>query len=170
MIQSQQPFMSLRQAMDQLFNESFVGGVPTRTVWSRGGGTPGATWSTMPLDVYATTDEVVILAAVPGVQPDNLEVSYHEGTLVLSGTLPGVAESEEAQGATWYLHELPAGTFRRAVSLPFPINADQATATFDNGIVKIVLPKAEWAKPRTISIAVGGSNQAIGSGTEEGQQ
>ena len=53
---------------------------------------------------------------------------------------------------------------RRAVSLPFAIDADKAQATFAHGIVRIVLPKAEAAKPRTISIAVGGSNQAIGTG------
>ena len=111
-IATQEPFVSLRQAMDQLFNESFVG-TPYRSLWSRGGN--GTAWSGMPLDVYATNDEVVILAAVPGLQPDALEVSYQQGTLVLSGTLPNVAESEGAQQATWYLHELPHGAFRRAV-------------------------------------------------------
>lgn len=166
MIHTQEPFVSLRQAMDQLVNESFVGGAPFRTLWSRGGATSGTGWSGMPLDIYATNDEVVVLAAVPGVQPDDLEVSYQDGTLLLSGTLPNVAESEETQGATWYLHELPAGTFRRAVSLPFAIDADKAQATFAHGIVRIVLPKAEAAKPRKISIAVGGTNQAIGSGGE----
>lgn len=170
MIQSQQPFVSLRQAIDQLFNESFVGGMPTRTLWSRGSGTNGTTWSAIPLDVYATTDEVVVLAAVPGVRPDDLEVSYHEGTLLLSGTLPNVAESEEAQGATWYLHELPTGTFRRAVSLPFAIETDRAEASFEHGMVKIVMPKAEAAKPRTIPIAVSGTNQAIGTGGDGNQQ
>lgn len=165
MVHYQQPFVSLRQAMDQLFNESFVGGAPFRTVWSRGDVTSGTSWSGMPLDIYATNDEVVVLAAVPGVHPDNLVVSYHEGTLLLSGTLSNLAESEETQGATWYLRELPAGAFRRAVSLPFPIDADKAQATFAHGIVRIVLPKAEEAMPRTISIAVGGSKQAISTGS-----
>ncbi len=165
MVHYQQPYVSLRQAMDQLFNESFVGGAPFRTLWSRGDATSGTGWSGMPLDIYATNDEVVVLAAVPGVEPDNLQISYHEGMLLLSGTLPNVAESEETQGATWYLRELPAGTFRRAVSLPFTIDVDKAQATFAHGIVRIALPKAEEAKPRTISISVGGSNQAIGTGS-----
>ncbi len=164
MIKTHAPVVSLQQAMDQLFNESFVGGTPYRTLWSRGGGGGGTAWSGMPLDVYATSDEVVILAAVPGLRPDSLDIAFHQGTLVLSGTLPNVAEDEEAKQATWFLHELPYGTFRRAVSLPFAVDADQAQATFENGVVKIVLPKAEAAKPKTIPVRIGGAGQAIAAG------
>ncbi len=97
------------------------------------------------------------------------EAWYNNGAVVLSGTIGDVAETEEATGATWYLRELPHGTFRRTVSLPFAVDADQAQATFEHGVLRIVLPKAEAARPRKIPITVGGSTQAISSGGD-GQQ
>ncbi len=150
--------------MDQLLNESFVGS-PVRTLWSRGGtGTSGATAWPLPLDVYATEHDVVVVAAIPGMRPDDLQVTYNQGTLTLSGAIQNVAEGEEAKGATWYAHELWSGQFRRALSLPFEVDADHANASFAHGIVRIALPKAETAKPKTIAIKAGTSTQAIGSG------
>ncbi|MER3486751.1 MAG: Hsp20/alpha crystallin family protein, partial [Chloroflexota bacterium] len=64
---------------------------------------------------------MVILAAAPGMRQEDLDISFHQGTLVLSGKIADVAESEDAKGATWYLHELPRGTFRRVVTLPFEV-------------------------------------------------
>ena len=157
-------FVGLRQAMDQLLNESFVGS-PFRTLWSRGTGTgTGQTPWPLPLDVYATDQQVVVVAAVPGMRPEDLQVTYNQGTLTLAGTIQNVAEGEEAKGATWYAHELWSGQFRRALSLPFEVDADKADASFEHGIVRIVLPKAETAKPKTIAIKAGTSAQAIGSG------
>src|SRR5215218_8010104 len=156
-----EPFLGLRQAMDRLLDESVVG-APFRSLWSRGGN--GATAFPLPLDVYATEQEVVVVAAVPGMRPEELQVTYNQGTLTLSGTIQNVAEGEEAKGATWYAHELWSGRFRRSLSLPFEVDADQAEASFEHGIVRIVLPKAETAKPTTIAIKAGGATQAIGSG------
>ncbi len=160
-----EPFLGLRQAMDRLLDDSFVGS-PFRTLWSRTGTGAGTVDSAfpLPLDVYATDHEVVIVAAVPGMRPEDLQVTYNQGTLVLSGTIQNVAEGEEAKGATWYAHELWSGQFRRSVSLPFEVDADHADATFEYGIVRIVLPKAEQAKPKTIAIKAGASTQAIGGG------
>ncbi len=158
--------LSLRQAMDQLLNESFVGS-PFRTLWSRPGtgSTGGSPAFALPLNVYATQDEAVIVAAVPGLKPEDLNVAFHDGILVLSGEIGSVTEGEEAKGATWYLRELWTGRFQRAVNLPFPVDADKAEATWEHGVVRIVLPKAEQAKPRTIPIKTGGTAQAIGAGT-----
>ena len=158
-------FVGLRQAMDRLLDESFVG-TPFRTLWSRGGtGTGNAgTVFPLPLDVYATEQEVVVVAAIPGMRPEDLQVTYNQGTLTLAGTIQNVAEGEAAKGATWYAHELWSGQFRRSLSLPFEVDADHADATFEYGIVRIVLPKAETAKPKTIAIKAGASTQAIGGG------
>lgn len=151
-----EPFVGLRQAVDQLLNESWVN-APFRTLWSRG-------WTAMPLDVYATNDEAVVLAAVPGLRPEDLQINFYQGTVVLSGTIQNVAESEEAKGATWYIHELPYGRFQRAVTLPFEIDADRAEAYFEHGIVKVVLPKAEQARPKRIAVKAAQTPQAISSG------
>ena len=155
--------VGLRQAMDQLLNESFVAG-PFRTLWSRGSAGTGTQYAPLPLDVYATPDAFVIFAAVPGMQPDDLEVTYNRGTVVLSGKVGNVAETEEAKGATWYLRELWHGQFQRAVSLPFEVDPSKAEASFENGILRIWLPKAEHAKPQRIPIQAGGATQAIGTG------
>jgi HSP20 family protein len=160
-------FVGLRQAMDQLLNESFVGS-PFRTLWSRGTGSGQTAWP-LPLDVYATEQEVVVVAAVPGMRPEDLQVTYNQGTLTLAGTIQNVAEGEDAKGATWYAHELWSGQFRRSLSLPFEVDADKAEASFEHGIVRIVLPKAETAKPKTIAIKAGAATQAIGTGGQGSQ-
>lgn len=146
-------FETLRQTMDRLMDEVFAT-APIRTIWSR-------SWIGMPLDVYATDDQVVIRAALPGIKPEDLSISVYENTVTLSGTIAG---EEIPADAVWYLRELPAGTFRRAVTLPFPVDADHAEATFENGVVRVILPKAASAKPRKIAITSGEQPKAVGAG------
>jgi HSP20 family protein len=149
-------FVVLRDAMNQLLEESFV---PSRG--SRGGAGNGTTVRPLPLDVYATGDEAVIIAAVPGMSSKDLEVTINQNVVTLAGQVPTAAESEQGKGATWYLHELWHGRFQRSVTLPFEVEAGKAEATFENGIVRIVLPKAERAKPQKIAIRTVDSQQAI---------
>jgi HSP20 family protein len=147
-------FVSLRNAMDQLMNESFLAG-PSRTIWSRGGGNgQSVAQAPLPLDVYATDDAFVITAAAPGLRPEDLELTVNRGTIILSGRIANVAESAEAKGATWYVHELWHGRFQRAVTPPFEVDADKAEAHFENGILRVRLPKAEHAKPQRIPVQV----------------
>jgi len=146
-------FVSLRGAMDRLFNESFVAD-PFRALWASAGSA-----RMLPLDVFETEDAVVVLAAAPGIAPEALEITVNKGTITLSGQVPNVAESESAKGATWHLHELSHGTFRRTMTLPFDIDAAQADATFEHGMLRLRLPKAEAAKPRQIKITVAGTEQ-----------
>jgi len=153
--------VSLREAMDRLVADSFVGS-PFRSLWtSTGNGGRMA----LPLDVYATADEVVLIASVPGLGPDDIQVTVNQGTVTLTGQLPNAAASEEAKGATWYLHELPHGTFQRSLTLPIEVDAGRADATFEHGILRLRLPKAEQARPRQIKVrATGGAQGAITSG------
>ena len=133
-----------------------MGGVaqrPFRSVW--GGGFNGGSSGTrlgIAIDVYETTREVVIIAAVPGLGPDDINVSVHDNTVTLSGQLPNVAQSEEAKQATWYIHELPYGSFQRSLKLPVEIDPDGADATFENGILHLHLPKASQSRPRQITV------------------
>ena len=161
-----QDFVVLRDAMNQLLEESFV---PTRGSRSSSGN--GTMVRPLPLDVYATADEAVIIAAVPGMSPRDLEVTIDQNVVTLSGTVPTAAESDQGKGATWYLHELWHGQFRRSVTLPFEVDADQADATFENGIVRIALPKAERAKPHKIAIrTTNGQKEAIEAGSTSKQK
>src|ERR687898_1392498 len=154
-------FVQLRQAMQELLQDSFVPSGGSRSPWSIGS---GAMARPVPLDLYATPDEAVVIAAVPGMSPENLEITYTDNTLTLSGTVPSAVESEQGQNATWYQRELWSGQFQRTVTLPFEVDPAQAQATFEHGIVRITLPKAEWAKPHKISIKAGSGQQAIGAG------
>jgi HSP20 family protein len=151
-------FVSLREAMDRLLSESVVNS-PFRTLWSSGTNGNSARLA-IPLDVYATNDEVVIVASTPGLSPDDLNITVDQGTVTISGQIHNAAASEEGKGATWYLHELPYGTFQRSVSLPFEVDSAQADAAFDHGILRLRLPKVEQARPKQIKVRVGGTETA----------
>src|ERR687897_2201041 len=146
-----QDFVLLRDAMRQMLQESFVPSGDSRYAWNNG------SWAArpFPLDLYATPDEAVVIAAVPGMSPENLEITYTDNTLTLSATVPSAVESEQGQNATWYLRELWSGQFQRTVTLPFEVDPAQAQAVFEHGIVRITMPKAEWAKPHKIAITAG---------------
>ena len=134
----------LRDAMDRFFGEPLY---KTIASTQRSVGTVS-----IPVDVFATDTEVVVIAAAPGLGSDDLEVTIDDNVLTLSGTVPNVAKSTEAEGATWYLHENGHGQFRRTITLPTEVDADQADATFENGILRLRLPKAEAARPRQIKV------------------
>ncbi|HEV2065453.1 MAG TPA: Hsp20/alpha crystallin family protein [Thermomicrobiales bacterium] len=156
------PVFGMRDAVDRLLSEAFSPGV-FNTLWPTGNG--DGTRSLLPIDAFATENEVVILAAIPGIRPDDIEITIEKNTVTLSGQVPNVAESEETKGANWYVHELAHGTFRRSLTLPMEVNANEASATFDHGMLRLTVPKAEAAKPRQIRVQVTGSrNEAI---TEE---
>ncbi|HWV23728.1 MAG TPA: Hsp20/alpha crystallin family protein [Thermomicrobiales bacterium] len=148
--------ISLRHAMDRLFNEGFVQG--------QGGGMQRA----LPLDVYANENEVVVLAAIPGMDGNDIQITIEKNVLTLSGSVPNVADSEDAKEASWYLHELPYGSFERTLTLPMELDSNRAEATIDNGMLRLVLPKAETAKPRQIKVKVGGAEQPEAVDVEAG--
>lgn len=153
-------FVLLRDAMNQLLQESFVPSGGAR--WPNG----GSGVRPLALDVYGTPDEVTVIAAVPGINPDDLEITYAQNTLTLSGSVPTAAESEQGKNATWYVRELWHGRFRRSVTLPYEVDASQAEAAFELGMVRITLPRAEWTKPQKIAITAGGAQrEAIGAGS-----
>ena len=155
--------LSLQNTLDRAL------GGPFETLWSRSGGGGTAAVQAIPFDVYATDDHAVVLAAVPGMRPDDLEITVHQNTVNLSGTVSNVADADETKNATWYVHELGSGSYRRSITLPFQIDAEQVQASFENGIVRVVLPKAEQSKPRRIAIRAsqGSQPEAIGSGTTD---
>lgn len=144
--------VGMRQAMDRLVNDTFS---PSQfgTIWPVSAGERSR--SLAPIDAYVTDDEVVILAAVPGVTAEDIEISVEKNTVTLKGEVPSVVKSEHAQGANWYLHEFPSGSFRRSLTLPIEVDASKAEATFESGVLRLTLPKAEAAKPRQIRIQVG---------------
>jgi HSP20 family protein len=149
-----QDFVTLRDAMDRLFQESFVD--PARLL-SAGGASRA-----MPLEVYETPDMVVVKALVPGVSPEDLEVSCEDGTL----TLKARTEAPQAHDDwTWHLREIGYGEFSRSIRLPAKVDVDAADANFENGILTLTLPKAAEAKPTRIPVTAAAR---LGAGSSSG--
>ena len=131
-------FMTLRQAMDRLFEDSFVR--PGRVL-------DGSTATYLPLDVFTTKDAVVIRASVPGVNPDDVEITVEGSTVTIRGEIKPAAED-----GTYLLQEQRYGPFARSIDLSIPVRADKAEAAFKNGLLTLTIPKAEEIKPKTISV------------------
>ncbi|MDE3074462.1 MAG: Hsp20/alpha crystallin family protein [Chloroflexota bacterium] len=134
-------FVSLRDAMNSLFEDSFVRG--NRLF----GALDGA--RSFPVDIYQTENELVVRAAVPGVKPEDTSITVLNGVL----TLKGETKAEAADGQ-FLRQELTYSSFERSFELPFEVQADKAEARFEHGILTIKLPKAEQAKPKQIQIKV----------------
>jgi HSP20 family protein len=132
--------VSLRDAMNSLLQESFV----------RPPSGPGqAGPSTLALDVAENESEFVIHASLPGVKPEDLQISVHGDVL----TIRGESKFEEEQkGHTWHLRERRHGTYQRSLSLGTPVQADKANAQFEHGVLTLTLPKAEAARPKQIKV------------------
>src|SRR4051812_19338186 len=133
--------VSLRDAMNSLLQESFI----------RPGSMPAQEGvATLPLDIGETEDEYVIKASLPGVKPEDVQIPVLGDTLTIRGE--GKSEQEK-KGHAWHLRERRFGCFQRSVALASPVNADQARAHYDHGVLTLTLPKAEQAKPRQIKIS-----------------
>ena len=141
-------FVNMRDAMDRFFSDN-VAASPFRGLWSA---TAASGRMPLALDVYGTGDEIVLIAAAPGLRSEDIEITINQNTVTLSGSVPNAAQSEEASGATWYLHELGHGSFQRSITLPVEIDSTRADATFEGGLLRLRLPKAETAKPKRIEI------------------
>jgi len=132
--------MSLRNAMDKLFEESFVR--PSR-VW------PELGEADVPLDVYQTENEFVVKASLPGIKPDEVEITITGDTLTIKGEH---REEEEVKEADCLRKERRYGSFARTVRIPVPVQSDKAEAAFENGVLTLTLPKAEETKPKQIKV------------------
>lgn len=103
----------------------------------------------MPLDVIAKEDEFVIMAAVPGLKPEDLSVEVLGETVTLKGTVSAPAEDEKT---TWLLQERQYGRFSRTLNFPVELNGAKADASIEDGILTLRIPKSETAKPKTIKV------------------
>jgi HSP20 family protein len=90
----------------------------------------------LPLDAYTTTEEIVIRAAVPGLGPEDVDVTVEGDTLTIRGTFPPLLPS-----VTYLFQERVSGPFRREVTINVPVRADLAEARFDKGVLTVILPK-----------------------------
>jgi len=139
--------LTLREAMDRLFEDSYVR--PART--ARRGET-----GSLPVNVWEDADALHVVARVPGIDPDHLDITITGEVLTLRGRFPSDAEREEAKEWTWYANELWHGAFERTINLPTKVQPDKVDAAFKNGTLHLTVAKAEQLKPRTIKVKVTG--------------
>jgi HSP20 family protein len=134
--------VSLRQAMDRLFEDSFVR--------PRGWGLTGSDTLGLPLDVSNGKDELVVEAALPGFKPGDVDITVENGTLSIRAD--SQTETSRGEGES-LVQEIRRGSVSRIVSLPNGLEPDKASATFENGILTLRIPRAEAVKPRQIRIS-----------------
>jgi len=143
-IEKWQPFselMSLRQAMDRLFEDSFVR--PSRGVAALGEVAAPA------LDIYQTPTEIVVKAALPGLKPEDVSIDITGENL----TIKGESKAEQEIKKEDYLYqERRYGAYSRSVVLPSGLKTDKAEATMEDGILTLTIPKVEEVKPKKISV------------------
>jgi HSP20 family protein len=153
---------SLRQAMDQLLEQSFIR--PN----SGSMGSQGSNDYGFPVDVQEQGDTLVVTASLPGVKPEDVDIQIQQNVLLITGQQQ---EEQEHQPGRYLLVERQTGRFSRALSLPVPVNADACEATYEHGVLRLTLPKAEQA--RTKQIALRTAQPQLGTGQAQatnGQQ
>jgi HSP20 family protein len=131
--------------MDRLFEESFVR--PSRILGLFG------EEAQPPIDMYQTPSEVVVKATLPGVKPDDVEISITGDTLTIKGETKA---SEEAKREDYLYQEHRYGAFSRSITLPPALQSEKAEATFENGVLTLTIPRAEEMKPKTIKVKTKG--------------
>jgi HSP20 family protein len=103
-------------------------------------------------DVYEEKDNFVVKAELPGMKKEDINVSLHDGDLIISGERKSETKTE---GTEVYRAERYFGKFQRSVSLPATVAANNVKAEYKDGILTVTLPKSEEAKPRQIEVKVG---------------
>lgn len=136
-----QEMLNLRRTVDRLFDNA----------------SPDREWGQSPMwglavDVVENKDDFIVKASVPGIHPDDLDISYADDTLTIKGDIKSDNEVKEDQ---YHLRERRFGSFARSISLPTKVKGDAIEASYQNGVVTLRLPKAEEVKPKRIAIKVG---------------
>ena len=158
--------MSLREAMNRLMEESFL--VPGRALSNVGQETGQLATrgnrqqiGTPAVDIQEQEDAYTLRVALPGVRQDDVNIEVRGNQVVINGH---VGEEQERERGNYLLRERRVGQFYRTFTLPSEVNADQAEATYANGVLLLRLPKSETKRTRQISIRAGDEQQRLESG------
>ena len=134
--------VSLREAMDRLFEDSFI--------------RPNGQQLAVPVDLWETKDAYHLQADLPGLSADDIEINVTPDTVTISGeTKPGTDVTNEG----WLRQERLFGKFKRSFTVPMQIDPSKVEAKFTNGVLELVLRKAENHKPRTVKINATANNK-----------
>lgn len=131
--------MSLRSMMDRLFDDAFF---RTRWDWEPESGQ-------LALDVSESEGEYTVKASIPGINPDDLDITFAGKTVTIKGEYK---EEETKEDKHYHLRERRYGSFTRSISLPTSVESDNIEARYEAGVLTLRLPKTEEVKPKRISV------------------
>lgn len=134
-------FVSLREAMDRLFEDSFIR--PTTFTGLAAG------QIAVPVDLWETNDDYHLRADLPGMSPDSIDINVTADTVTLAGE---TKMQTDVTSDGWLRQERRAGKFQRSFTLPVQIDPNKVQASFEHGVLDLVLPKADQVKPRSIKV------------------
>ena len=135
--------LTMRRAMDRLVENSLEQNELSKAEWA------------LALDVVEHENEYLVKASLPGVKPEDVEITFDKGLLTVRAEIKDDSEKEEGQ---YHLRERRFGTFARTISLPATIKAEDIQAVYQDGVLSLHLPKAEELKPRRIAVNAGSKN------------
>jgi HSP20 family protein len=124
-------FRDFERAMNRVFGDMY----PTRTEYP-------------PVNIWAGKDDIVLTAELPGVEPDDLDISVHESTL----TLRYPQKEREPENQTYHRQECLRAGFSRSLRLPFDVDGDKVDAQIHNGVLKLMLPRSEASKLKKVQV------------------
>ena len=133
---------SLRDEINRLFDGPFADRTRSTDLFNR--------W-TPALDLYEDKDNLIVKAELPGMKKEDIDISFHDGTLTISGERKHEEKQEDAETCR---SERFFGRFHRTLALPKPVQSDKAKAAYEDGILTVTLPKTEEAKPKQIEVNV----------------
>lgn len=131
--------VTMQQALDRLYDEAWAG---RDAEWRQ-----GQRVNALPVDVYSTANELVVKASVPGIEPEDVEITIEGDKLTIRGELNAPLDNVD-----YHIQERRFGPFGRTLTLNVPVEADGAEATFQNGELTLVIPKAQEVRPKVIQV------------------
>ncbi len=135
-----QEMLNLRRTVDRFFDN-----VSPDRDWQQ-----PSMWG-LAVDLVENKDDFVVKASIPGINPDDLDISYSDDTLTIKGE---IKEEKDVKEDQYHMRERRYGSFMRSITLPTKIKGDAIEANYQNGVVTLRLPKAEEVKPKRIAIKV----------------
>jgi HSP20 family protein len=153
------PFQDLRSAQDELaqMSPTLAHALGLHTQQQGSGQATTTAWAPA-LDISERKDAYLVTVELPGIEPDDLEITLEDGLLTIQGERHFAHDSSEQQ---FHRIERRYGAFRRAITLPAQVQADAVEASFENGVLQIVVPKAEEATPKRVQVRPGSQRDAI---------
>jgi len=156
------PFQDLPSAQDEMAQMSPMLAHALGLHAQQGSGRPMA-WAPA-LDISERKDAYLVTVELPGVEADDLEITMEDGLLTIQGERHFAHDASEQQ---FHRVERRYGAFRRSITLPAQVQAEQIEASFDNGVLQILVPKMEEAKPKRIQVRPGPAEVLAASSGED---